>query len=320
MVAVVLVGVALLLLSAFTLMQWFLAPQPTTTTVLKIGFSTDWEYGSRKKLAHKLPIQALGELEKVVAYYNEVFHPDIVIGGGDYIESTTTKPEKAKAQLEEVNTIFERVEAPRFYALGNHDMRSLSKDDVKNILGITESHSLQDVGEWRLVIFDTNFNPADESDRGVTSYVQGYVNEAELEWLEQALQTDRPTIIFSHHSPIDTLSMSGNLVNNIYNAEAVRAILEKRRNVVAVVSGHTPRPQYREVNGVHYFVADTLVNAAGLGAFATIEARFTQPLGEAEIVFEHYGLKRESYRGQKNISENQLQGPWLRFREKVAQW
>src|SRR3990167_9377668 len=67
-------------------------PEPEKISVLKIGFVSDSEHGSRKRLKHKLPIQGVPELEKVVAYYNEVFHPDIVIGGGDYIESSSTKP------------------------------------------------------------------------------------------------------------------------------------------------------------------------------------------------------------------------------------
>src|SRR5574343_968550 len=120
------------------------AASPTPPSILKIGFSTDWEYGSRKRLEHKLPIQGLPELEKVVASYNDVFKPDLVIGGGDYIESSATKPEKAKLQLAEINAVFNKLTMPHYYALGNHDMRSLTKGEVMSIIGITESHTIID--------------------------------------------------------------------------------------------------------------------------------------------------------------------------------
>lgn len=270
-------------------------------SVLKIGFTTDWEYGSRTELKHKRPIQALTELEKVVTFYNDVFKPDIVIGGGDYIESSSTRPEKTKNQLREIYTLFQKVSAPKLYALGNHDMRSLSKTDVMSILGIAESHSLQDIGDWRLVVIDTNFNKEDESDRNAKNYVDGYVSQAELLWLDARLATERPTLVFSHHSPLRTLDDGNHPTRNIINDEALRALLEKHANVVAVISGHTPKAQHAEVNGIHYFVADTLVNVEGLGAFATVVATFNKRTGKAETFFEHYGLNRQTFQGNKNI-------------------
>lgn len=281
-------------------------PQPKPPTVLKIGFSTDWEYGSRKELKHKLPIQGLPELKKVVAYYNEVFRPDVVVGGGDYIESSTTKPEKAKAQLTEINDVFKGLSAPSYYALGNHDMRSLTKREVMDILGMTESHTIVDQGDWRLVIVDSNYNWGDQTDRNAENYIDGYLAHREQIWLDQALDTDRPTIVFSHHSPapVFTQSQSKTLPEDAMRfPEEMRSILERHPNVVAVMSGHTPRPQYRELNGVHYFVADTLVNEEALGSFATIEATWHPDDRRAEILFEHYGPRRETYRAEKSLSQ-----------------
>lgn len=282
------------------------SPPPTPPTLLKVGFSTDWEYGSRKRLEHKLPIQGLPELKKVVAYYNDVFRPDLVIGGGDYIESSATKPEKAKAQLREIHEVFKTLTMPRYYALGNHDMRSLTKREVMDILGIEESHVILDQGDWRLVIFDSNFHHQTDADRGAENYTDGYVNQAEMAWLDAALDTDRPTIVFSHHSPAIVLSQSDGENNRrtvIKNGAEVRALLERHPNVVASMSGHTPRPQYTEINGIHYFIADTLVNEAALGAFATIELTWHPDERRGEILFEHYGLRRETYHASKVLQK-----------------
>ena len=257
-------------------------------SLLKIGFVTDWEYGTRKKLKHKLPAQALPELQNAVTYLNEVFHPDIVVGGGDYIESSSVKPESAKKQLAAVDAIFQTLSAPRVYALGNHDMRSLTKAEIREILGIEENHAIRDIGDWRIVVLDTNFNE-DGSDRGQKSYVTGFVSDEERAWLTEALQTERPVLVFAHHSPVKSPSLNGAFSVNITNDVSVREILERSGVVMAVISGHSPYGYYEERNGIHYFVVDTMVNTLALGSFATLELRYSQETGAAEMIFHRTG-------------------------------
>jgi Icc protein len=273
-------------------------PEQKTETVeissLRIGFTTDWEYGYRKRMKHKLTLQALSALEEAVTYLNNVFHPDIVVGGGDYIESTGVKPERAKEQLSQINAVFQKLSAPRLYALGNHDLRSLTKADVREVLGLEDNHTFRDIGDWRLVVLDTNFNK-DGSDRGAKQYVTGFASDAELEWLASALQTERPVLVFSHHSPVMSPSASGVFSVNIVNAAAVRRVLEKAGNVVGVISGHSPYGYAEERNGIHYFVVDTLVNEPVLGTFATLELRYAKEIREAEILFRRVGGKQRSF-------------------------
>jgi 3',5'-cyclic AMP phosphodiesterase CpdA len=268
--------------------------QPIETTLLKIGFSNDWEYGTRKRLKHKLTNQAPAELRKVVRYFNEIFRPDIVIGGGDYIESSGVKPATALEQLRLINGIFSEVQAPRLYALGNHDMRVLSKEDVRSVLGMDANHTVRDIGDFRLIVLDTNFTK-ENLDRTAESYVTGHVSPEELAWLRQALVTERPVIVFVHHSPIPVPFGNGAYVINIDNAAEVRATLEKEGNVVAVISGHNPMAYYEEHNGIHYFVVDTLVNETGLGSFATIEVRHAPGLRYAELRFRQFGRHAVRY-------------------------
>ena len=283
--------------------------------LLKVGFSTDWEYGSRKRLNHKLTSQAPELLKEVVRHFNEDFQPDIVVGGGDYVESSNVRPATALAQLEEVVEIFRGVQAPIIYALGNHDLRVLTKEEVKGILGIEEAHSYRDIGAWRIVVFDTNFLSEDDSDRGRKNYVAGYVSKAELEWLDKALQTNRPTAVFSHHSLFPTLDADGTRrTANVTNGVAVRQVLESHKNVIASFSGHTPRPQYVEHNGIYYFVADTLVHESGLGAFADIELWYNPFSSKAEVVFHHYGLHRETYSATAWLREDARENNWQMFR------
>lgn len=307
LITVIVLSVALAAI-VFFLNRSPLARDQEEPTQLKIGFSPDWEYGSRKRLAHKLTNQAPVELEKVVRYFNEEFHPDLVVGGGDYVESSGVKPEKAKEQLREVNDIFKRLKAPRVYALGNHDMRSLSKEEVMEILEISSPHSVTDLGDWRIVVFDTNFNKADDSPRSRQQYAEGYVSARELRWLEAAITTDRPTLVFSHHSPITAYNVDNILARNISNEEMVRAVLERHKNVVAVVSGHTPRPQHTAVNGIDYIISDTLVNEEGLGAFAAISLEYFPRSHRATVRFEHFGRRPATYEVVKNLATNRAFG------------
>lgn len=260
-------------------------PVITETSLLKIGFINDWEYGTRKRLGHKLTNQAPMELGQAVEYLNTVFRPDIVIGGGDYVESSGVKPERAKEQLALVDKIFQKLTAPRLYALGNHDMRVLTKTEVREILGIEENHAVRDIGDWRIIVLDTNFNKSDGSDRNTKAYAAGFMSESELGWLREALRTDRPVMVFSHHSPVASPNLEGIFAVNIENAPAVREVLESRGNVAAVISGHSPYGYYEERNGIHYFVVDTLVNENALGTFATVEARYARETGDADILF-----------------------------------
>ncbi len=259
---------------------------------LKIGFVNDWEYGYHAKLKHKLPNRALSELAKIVGYFNDVFHPDVVVGGGDYIESSAVKPEKAKAQLREIDAIFRTLSVPRLYALGNHDMRSLSKADVREILGIADNHTVYDVGDWRLVVVDMNFTAGD-LDRAAESYVIGHMSPEEKAWLENALKTDRPVIVFSHYSPVVIPNgRATGFIQNIDNAAELRSVLETAGNVIAVVSGHNTMSYYEERDGIHYFIVDTLVRSEALGSFATIEARYAQEQRYAEIRFRQQGANK----------------------------
>lgn len=262
-------------------------------SLLKIGFITDWEYGTRKQLGAKMTRKAPVEMAKAVIYLNEQFHPDIVIGGGDYIESSSVKPENAREQLKEINEIFSLIEAPKLYALGNHDLRSLTKAEVRGALGIQDNHEVKDVGDWRIVVIDTNFTE-DGQHRSAKSYVTGGVSKEEINWLRESLKTERPVLVFSHHSPISNKGIDG--VQNISNSQEVRNVLEEAGNVVAVISGHTPTSYFERLNGINYFIADTMVNINALGSFVTIEVVYDTEDKIAEITFRQLGVDNFEYK------------------------
>ncbi len=278
--------------------QWSDPPVPTlnleTSSLLKIGFVTDWEYGDKQRLKQKMTSEAPIELRRVVRYFNSTFRPDLVVGGGDYIESSNAKPERAKEQLQEMNALYKEALAPRMYAFGDHDFRALTPAEVMAALEVTATHEYRDVGDWRIVIIDPNFNEANEH-RSAKQYVFGHMSPDELAWLEAALETDRPVIVFSHYSPLPIPNSKGQYIESIDNASEVRAILERSKRVVAVFAGHNPMGYYEERNGIHYFVIDTLVNRKSMGSFATIEARYLPTDDYVHFFVRQYGMNKVEY-------------------------
>lgn len=274
-------------------------------SLLKVGFVTDWEYGEKMRLKQKITSQAPIELRRVVNYFNQTFLPDIVVGGGDYIESSNANPVQAKQQLARVNEIFSQVKAPRMYVFGDHDFRKLTQDEIQLVLGLQETHAWRDIGEWRIVTIDPNYD-RDNQHRNAKQYVFGHMSPGELEWLREALRTDRPVLVFSHYNVIPVPNSKGAYILNVDNADAVRAILEEAGNVAAVVSGHNPMGYYEKRNGIHYFVVDTLVNRKAMGSFATIEARYLREQKYAHIFLRQYGANKVQYSVDGKIGESDI--------------
>ena len=300
-----LIAAAVLVCAAVAVAVMFWSPRtltfhteepPEIPTLLKIGFVGDWEHGHRKRMKHKLTGQSIAELQKAVDFLNNEFRPDLVIGGGDYVESSSVKKEKAKQQLRDADAVFKMLTAERLYALGNHDMRSLTKAEVREILQMPDNHAVKDIGDWRVIVLDANFNAADDSERAEKNYVLGHVSPAELEWLRAGLDTDRPVIVFVHHSPMDFLNKKNErMVVNISNGAVVRAVLEERGNVAAVISGHSPLSYHEKHNGINYVIVDTLVNEPALGSFATIEFDHYRKGDKAVIRLEQKGINPQRY-------------------------
>lgn len=283
----------LILITALTdvIIRQYYSPVPDS--ILKIAFVTDWEYSSRDKVGKKLTGQALEQMDIVTKEINEKFHPDMLVSGGDMIESSGFREEKAITYLTRINDLFSKVQSEKKeYVMGNHDLRALSKDKVREILGMADNHSFYDYGDWRFVFMDANFNPETEAHRGPNQYNVGYVSKSEFQWLEEALKTDRPTIIFSHFS---ALPSSKNLTNH----SQTRAFLEKFPNLVAMISGHDPDFKFRHINGINYFIVDNLVNPNALGSYATIETSFNQKTKEARISLVQHGENKQIAQAKK---------------------
>lgn len=270
-------------------------------TSLRFGAIGDFEYGTRYKVGNKLTSRSREELEKVISIYNTTWHPAFVVELGDMVESSGLKQAKALRQFRDIDAVFRTLDARTEYVIGNHDVRALSKEDVRTVLGLDANHRSFDEGAWRFVIADTNFDKEqDGASLGPKHFSVGFVPKSELAWLESVLDTDRPTILFLHHPPIP----GG---GNLRDYREFRTFLARYPNIVLTVSGHDPHFKIYEADGFSSLVVDNLANKDSLGSFATMEARYNSLTKRAEVLIEHFGPTRRSIVAEKTIDNKR---PW----------
>lgn len=263
---------------------------------LKIGFVTDWEYGSKKKYGQKLPKSATSYLKSAVKHFNKTFHPDLVIGGGDYVLARSDSKKTVVRQMKKINNVFQQSSADRLYCMGNHDLSKLSKGEVQSYLGINYNHSVTDENGVRVITLDTNSIGSGDSGYGVT----GRLPDGELEWLEEKLDTEKPVIVFSHQSPVSTPD-GNDWRTNIYDATELRAALEKNGNVAAVFSGHTAANYSVETNGINYVIINNLTDEKAKGSFADITVEKTG--SNVSVTVAQLGKKPANYNFSKTLSD-----------------
>lgn len=123
---------------------------------------------------------------------------------------------------------------PIHLALGNHDDRTVFLDVVKpddEALGVIEERyiGVVEAAGMRLVILDSLDKPKE---------VTGNLREPQRAWLAKTLdeQPRTHTIVLVHHNPAPTKEEAGNC---LWDTQELLAILRPRRQVKALVFGHT---------------------------------------------------------------------------------
>ena len=222
--------------------------------ILKIGFVTDWEYSGEKRVNNKMGEVADEYLKKVVDHYNKKFHPDIVIGGGDYIAGSRVSNKIAREQIRDIIGIFSRAQGQIYYTIGSRDIRKISRDELLEDLGIDNPYYCKERDGFKLIFLDTSM---------------GYIDSRQLKWLEESLKTKKPVLVFSHKGFIEVPN-GDTWGKNIKNDDEVRGLLEKTNNVVAVVSGNASVDFIEKKNNIPYIFVAGLTNPNKQLGFADI--------------------------------------------------
>lgn len=225
------------------------------TAPLKVGMITDTQVKSVGVTKGDFKNRYLKEQYHIAAgdfvAHMQSFDPAFSVHLGDVIEGSDADEIEARTNIDLLAALLDDLEAPFYWVHGNHDTRSLTRDQFAQQLGIDYIQKTFDVGPYRFVIVDFNFrddttpNSPENGD-----YIPGFAPTVSLQWLEEQLDTTQQTIILAHHPVVPKEYIDKNTVRN--NAD-VRALAEKY-NVFAAFHGHVELRHASTINGVQYFL------------------------------------------------------------------
>ena len=219
---------------------------------MKIFLITDIHHGDNTNYKHlkgEEYINLFGEEFKVASQklIDRMNNSDLVINLGDLIHDEE-KEKDIQSYTDAVSffTTSTRVE----HVIGNHDVRNLTIEDLSGIIKRNKEYSSFDHAGYHHIILG-----------GVRKEPRGphYIEEEQLQWLENDLQsTVLQTIVYCHF-PLNNQDFSDNYYfksrpdgGAIANRGFVRPIFEKSGKVLAVFSGHTHFFNEEIIKGIRY--------------------------------------------------------------------
>jgi Icc-related predicted phosphoesterase len=139
-------------------------------------------------------------------------------------------------------------------------------------LGIDYTSKPFEIGNYQIILLDSNFNLDGSNSKPGKSYTTGSVPEDELKWLAQKLKSSKKKtkIVFIHHPPL--VSVPGRGSEGLMQSSPALQELFTKYNVSAVFSGHIEQLYHEKIQGVHYYVLPGLAKHEDFqGAYTTIE-------------------------------------------------
>ncbi|MDQ1284065.1 MAG: hypothetical protein QG620_413 [Patescibacteria group bacterium] len=231
---------------------------------VKIGWISDVHAGKEKPDKDRgfpsFPKEYKKYLEKV---FSEMKNEEIntVINTGD---TTNRSDQKIAGKVIELT---KAMGINMIIVKGNHDGPQTSA-----ALGLTQYYYYYDLGDVRIIVLDDTFESEKMENYWESEYAnydeyQGFINQAQLEWLKETLKTDKKVIV-AMHIPVFTAEDVGGQFLPRY-AEFEKIIRESGK-VKLVISGHDHAYWEREYNGIRYKSLYPLTQKTRKGTYAII--------------------------------------------------
>lgn len=198
------------------------------------------------------------------------FKPDFMVANGDVIDGTYQEPEEGIAVLGMVKNVFDTAKVPTYWTIGNHELRSLTREQWKQALGLDYLDKAFEIDKYKVIIVDNQFGAgvkAEDDDNAVRGKL---LSDEQKKWLENELSTTRKIPVVFMHSPpfymIDGKFCGGSIEEADYLQK-----LFSRYHVAAVFSGHIEKLSHQEIDGVDYYVIPGLQKSGTyFGTFAEV--------------------------------------------------
>jgi alkaline phosphatase len=181
-------------------------------------------------------------------------NPDRIIHMGDVLEGTNDEAYVGIMGLDLVKEQLMKSEVPIEWLAGNHDLRSVTKEQFMQTLGMDNLNYVVDDGDYRLVFLDASYYPDGRDLYPGGRSIPGYLPSETLLWLKEKLKTDKRVFVFMHQAPFDRRisDLGGKEKSSIENATELRKLL-KIYNADAIFNGHIETRFYEEKGGVKYY-------------------------------------------------------------------
>lgn len=222
--------------------------------LVKIGFTTDAHSSYKKGDLKDSTPETMEQYVKVM----QQFQPDFVVDGGDLIEGTKRTEAQAMGDFNAINEYFEQISVPKYYVLGNHELRGFNREKWLQLTGLKNSYYYFDVNNLRVIVLDGNYEPSSEGDIPIEpglTYTRGYVNQGQMVWLEDLLKESENyrKIVFLHQPPLDSTNHKSSRYGFPAKAKDLRKLFSEY-GVMAVFSGHIEEAYHEKIDGVDYYI------------------------------------------------------------------
>jgi len=234
---------------------------------LRIGLVTDLHYADQPPRINRYYRETPAKLAEAAKQFRQE-KTDLVIELGDMIDVAESLSAE-KALLRRIARDFRATPGQHHYALGNHCVWNLTKQEFLETVGQKRSYYSFDRNGCHFVILDACFR-ADGQPYGRQNFQWTDANlpPKELEWLESDLKHAlNPTIVFVHQR-LDALPPLG-----VKNAPEVQRILEQSGKVRMVFQGHDHLGDYREIGRIAYCTLRAMIEGSGAenNAYAVLD-------------------------------------------------
>ncbi len=242
-------------------------PAAAEQPLARIGLATDIHFADKPAAGAREYRASLSKLGEAVEIWNRE-KVDAAIELGDFVDSSPTAAQET-ADLRRILEVLGGLRAPRYFALGNHCVFTLTKKQFLEAWGAGQSWYSFSLNGYRGIVLDSAFSSDGRPYGGREfDWQDALLPPAQVEWLEAELRRSTlPSLVFLHHR-LD----SGDHYS-VRNAAAVRKVLEASGRVAAVLQGHNHLNDYRRIGGIHYCTLKAMVDGPPpeSSAYGTLE-------------------------------------------------